>query len=136
MSTASHALQQAVYSRLASNSVLTALLGSIAIFDDVPRGQSLPYIRLGQAQLQDWSTADMTGYAIFFTLSIHSEMVGMGEAASLADHIETLLADQGLLPLIDYRLVHWRLVDSRFEDERGSRARRATLRYRALVERV
>ena len=135
MSTASYALQEAVYSRLASNSVLTALLGSIAIFDDVPRGQSLPYIRLGQAQLQDWSTADQQGYAVTFTLTIHSELAGMGEVSTLAAQVESLLQDGGLLSLNGYRLILLRLIDNRFESERGSRARRATLRYRALLER-
>lgn len=54
---AARSLQEAVFSALAGDAPLIALLGGTNVFDGAPRNAAAPYVHLGETTARDWSTA-------------------------------------------------------------------------------
>lgn len=128
-------LQKTVYSALAADAELANLLGSPAIYDDMPTERHLPCIVLGEFVSDDWSSDDGTGDAITFTLRCWSNASGRREVHAIAERARmVLLSPISLAPDSGFRMVLLHPVSARYERDVGQAVMRATLRFRALVE--
>ncbi|MGH3933640.1 MAG: DUF3168 domain-containing protein [Pseudonocardiaceae bacterium] len=87
-------LQQAIYSRLAPDAALAALI--TGVFDEVPIGAATPYVVIGDVT-EDLSEAhDRYGIDATVTVHIWSTYRGYYEAAQILKEVDRLLHRSGL----------------------------------------
>lgn len=128
------ALQKAVYSQLAADPALAALIGT-AVFDTAPSGP-VPdtYVSLGPEDVRDRS--DNSGQAAEhrFIVSVVSEAQGFAGAKAVAGAVTDAL--EAALPALDRGRVIglWFERASARRTGTAGRARRIDLRFRARVE--
>lgn len=96
MSIAASELQRAVYSTLAGNAALIALLGGPDVFDHTPPSATFPYVTFGQMSVFDWDTATETGHEVLFSLHVWSRAKGRKEAFAIIEKVSELLNDAAL----------------------------------------
>ena len=130
---AARALQEAVFSALAGDAALSALLGGPRVYDGTPRNAEAPYVHLGKMDARDWSTATETGAEIEFEVVAWSRAPGRSETLAIAERVRMLLHDAALT-LNGYRLVNLRHVATETARVAKPEGRRATARFRAAVE--
>ena len=61
MSTAAAALRAAIHDALVADGALTALLGGPKVYDEPPKAAAFPYVTLGEARVEDFSTGERSG---------------------------------------------------------------------------
>lgn len=126
------ALQEAIFTRLAQDPALDALLHG-AIFDAVPDGRLPPlYAVLGDEEVRDRSDSDAAGARHDFTVSVICDTAGFVAAKNAAAAISDALAG----PVPDLARGH--VVGLWFLRARAARAgdgdqRRIDLTFRAQV---
>ena len=135
MSGAVIALRKAVRARLAADPALTALLGGVNIFDETPRAAEPPYITFGDAQTRDLSSTLYAGTEQFLVLQVWSAQGGAREALAIADEAAFML-DDAALTLDGHRLINLRLINLELTREAEGRFFRASLRLRAVTEKM
>lgn len=135
MASAAYELQKALYAALTSNAPLTGMLGGAKIYDDVPRGASLPYITFGQSTLRDWSTGTEPGYEHLITLHVWSRVNGEREAHQIMSAIRDCLHDVALT-VAAHRLVNLRFEFSDMLRDSDGETIHGIVRYRAVTEPV
>jgi len=129
----SGSLQAAVYTALAQDDVLMAIVGD-AIYDAMPPGEVPPiYVRLGAETVRDASDGTGAGAEHSFTVSVVSDAPGYADAKAAAGAISDALHDA------DLTLSRGRLVSLRFERASArtvsaAQIRQIDLRFRARVE--
>ena len=128
------ALRKAVRACLGADAALAALVGA-RIYDGAPRTASMPYVTGGDARLRDWSTASDHGAEHLLTLEVWSAQPGAREALAIADLVSRLL-DGAALTLDDHRLIDLRFVSLETRRDGNGRFARASLRLRAITERL
>jgi hypothetical protein len=133
MSSASWALQQSIFARLASDSGLLALLGSPRIYDDVPQGADFPYLTFAQTLARDWSTGSDDGNEHILTLNVWSQAKGRKEVHEIMGALRTALHDQPLT-LSGHRLVNLRHEHSEARRDPDGETYRGIVRFRAVTE--
>ncbi len=134
MSSASWALQQALFSTLAADVTLAGLLGgSGRIHDHVPQGTACPYVVLGPITTRDWSTASEEGSEHILALHVWSRASGKHEAQEIAERLRTQLHEASLSPP-GHRLVNLRHEFTDVRRQRDDLHVRAVLRFRAVTE--
>jgi hypothetical protein len=133
MPSASWALQRAVFTALATDSALVALLGAARIYDDVPQRAELPYVTFGQATTRDWSTGDTAGEEHQLTLHVWSRADGRRETHEVAAAVRAVLHDAAL-PLDGHRLVQLRHELTEARREGDGETYRGLVRFRAVTE--
>ena len=133
MPSASWALQQSVFAKLASDSALLALLGSPRIYDDVPQGSDFPYLTFGQSVARDWSTGSEDGNEHVLTLHVWSQAKGKKEAHEIMGALRTALHDQSLT-LSGHRLVNLRHEHSEARRDTDGETYHGIARFRAVTE--
>jgi hypothetical protein len=97
MSSASWALQQAIFARLTADAPLIALLGGARVYDDVPQAAAFPYLTFGQSTARDWSTGSDDGNEHILTLHVWSQANGKRQAHEIMGAVRTALHDQPLI---------------------------------------
>ncbi len=107
MSSASFALQQAIFSKLANDAQTAAALGGPRIYDDVPARAEFPFMTFGQSTERDWSTGTDEGYEHTVTLHAWSRGRGRKEAQAVIYAARDALHDQNL-SLAGHRLINLR----------------------------
>jgi hypothetical protein len=126
-------LQKAVFSHLASDTVLTGLLGGTKIYDRPATSASLPYLTLGITRAFDASTASETGQEHLFTVHAWSRKGGRKETASLMDavrlRLQSLGAVQDAMRIVSLR---FKAEDVTYNEQIS--AYQGTLRFRAFTE--
>ncbi|MEL6375725.1 MAG: DUF3168 domain-containing protein [Pseudomonadota bacterium] len=130
---ASAALQQAVYQRLISDTVLNSLVNG-AIYDRLPEGNLPPlYISLGPEQVR--SGADKTGRGAWhrFTVSVVSDTTGFFAAKEVAAAISDALIDAPL-SLSRGVLAGLHFFRARAQQEGTGDVRRIDLIFRARID--
>lgn len=135
MTSAAWSLQKALFAALSGDSALITLLGGARIHDDVPQGESFPYLTFGQSTLRDWSTGSEEGSEHVISLHVWSQARGRAEVHDIMNAARSALHGQPL------RLTGHRLVNLCHE---FSEARRTTdgdtthglMRFRAVTEPV
>jgi hypothetical protein len=128
-------LQKAVYTALAADGPLLALLGGAHIHDAVPQRPAFPYVVIGEAQIRDWSTGTETGSEHMLMLHVWSRYGGKREAHEIADTVRAVL-DGALLGLEGNRLVNLRHQYSELKRDEDGETQHGVLRFRAVTEPV
>jgi hypothetical protein len=96
----SHAMQAAVYTKLAADTGVRALIGNpVRLYDKVPNEPAYPYVRLGEDQAVGDSNQCWDGWDFYVTLHIFSrhEQTPRPEAKSIANAIGVALGDNASL---------------------------------------
>ncbi len=135
MSSASFALQQAMYSKLTTTVALTGLLGGNRVYDDVPVRAEFPYVTFGQTVERDWSTGTEPGSEHTVTLHVWSRAYGRKEADDILDAARAALHDQALT-LSGHRLVNLRHEFSDARRDSDGENYHGIARFRAVTEPV
>ena len=133
MSSASWALQQAIYAAISADAGLTALIGPPRLHDDVPQGTAYPYLTLGQSSLNDWSTGTHAGEEHILTLHVWSRASGRRETHEIMGALRSALHDQALT-LAGHRLVNLRHEFSDARRDPDGDTYHGIVRLRAVTE--
>ncbi|EFL88959.1 DUF3168 domain-containing protein [Ahrensia sp. R2A130] len=135
MKDATLAVHKAAYQALYADTDLQAELGGARIFDRVPERARPPYVVLGDARSDDWSTATEGGEAIVFFVHIWTRSGHRRDNHALQAHAKRILTADGLT-IEDHHLVAQRY---QFSDTRRDRLHgylHGVLRFRAVTEPV
>lgn len=133
MPSASWALQQAIFARLAADTGLLALLGAPRIYDDVPQRADFPYVTFGPGLARDWSTGSEDGSEHIITLHVWSRASGKKQACEIMDALRAALHEQ-TLTLSGYRLINLRHEQSEARRDTDGATYRGIARFRAVTE--
>jgi hypothetical protein len=126
-------LQKAVFSALAADAAVTALLGTGKIFDHAPAHVTFPYITFGRTSIFDWSTGTESGTEQLFTLHVWSKAKGKKETLAIMEAAKALL-DDGALELDEHHLVNMRLEFAEERHDEDLSVHHGLLRFRAVTE--
>ena len=132
MTSASWALQQAVFAVLSMNGAVRDIADE-RVFDAVPRGAAFPYIVVGEGGEADASTATEKGREHTLEIHVWSRAGGHKEAKLAADAVCEAL-DGVLLELDGHTLVDLRFTTADYSRESDGETYRAVLRFRAVTE--
>jgi Protein of unknown function (DUF3168) len=135
MASSAWELQKAVFAALSNDAPLTALLGGQRIYDDVPRGASLPYVTFGQSTVRDWSTGTDPGHEHLFTVHVWTRVTGERLAHQIMSALRDALHDAALT-LSGFKLVNLRFEFSDSLREPDGETIHGVVRYRAVTEPV
>ena len=124
-------LQKAIYQKLTGDAGLQNLISGV--FDRPPQGQAYPYITIGQAVINDWSTKTTIGSEQRLDIHIWSREGGKKQVETIAEKIHSLLH------LVDMSvdgqtLVMMRFMSSSILPENDGYTYHGTMRFRALLE--
>jgi hypothetical protein len=133
MSSSSAALRAAIHDALSADGALNALLGGPKIYDEPPREAAFPYVTLGEARVQDFSTGTEPGEEHQITLHAWSRQGGHREAHMISGALLQAL-DDAPLTLADHRLVNLRFSVADVRREADGRTYHALVRFRAMTE--
>lgn len=95
-------LQPAILAKLKGDATLMGMV--TGVFDDVPQGQSFPFIQVGTATETPRNTFGRKGREATITLDIFSRYQGFKEALQIYSRVDELL-DGEPLTLQSYQLV-------------------------------
>jgi len=132
MSSASWALQQAVFATLTASEAVTAAVGA-RVFDAVPRETAFPYITLGDGGESNWDTATAQGSQHSLAVHVWSRAGGHQEVKLAAEAVREAL-DGAALTLDGHTLIDLRYLSADFAREADGETFRATLKFRAVTE--
>lgn len=129
----SFGLQQAVYQRLSTDTVLGGLVGS-DIYDALPVG-AVPalYVSLGPERVKDASSGSAGGAAHEFVVSVVTDASGFAVAKSVAAAVSDALVDAPL-SLSRGTLVGLWFTKARAQRTGGGDTRRIDLTFRAQID--
>ncbi len=130
---ASWALQKAVHVALTNASALTALVGGVRVFDDVPRDAAYPYITHGESVIRDWSTSTDEGHEHSISIHVWSQGAGRKQAHEILGVIARTF-DSPALPLDGHRLISLHHEHAEVRRESDGETWRGLLRLRATTE--
>jgi len=133
MSSASFALQQAVYAKLTATAALTTLLGGQRVYDEVPVRAEFPYVSFGPGFERDWATGSEAGSEHTMTLHVYSRAHGRKEVDDVLALLREALHDLPLT-LSGHRLVNLRHEASDARRESDGVTYRGIARFRAVTE--
>src|SRR5262245_16963497 len=134
---ASAALRAAVHDALTNDAALVATLGGAKIYDEPPREAAVPYVKLGEMRVADFSSGGEPGLEHQLTLHAWSRQGGQREAHVIAGALLQAL-DDASLALAGHRLINFRFAVADMRREADGRTYHALVRFRAVsrTERV
>lgn len=133
MTTAAVALRAAIHDALVADGAVAAALGGPRIYDEPPAAAAFPYVTLGEARLNDFSTGSEPGAEHHLTLHAWSRQGGHKEAHVIAGALLQAL-DDAPLTLADHRLINLRFAVADVRREADGRTYHALVRFRAVTE--
>lgn len=134
MSSASWALQQAVYTALSADSTLGGLIGTPPrLYDAVPRAVTFPYLVLAEDVETAWDSASDSGSLHKLVLHAFSRGGGRREIKLITAAVCAALP-QSALTLSGHHLVNWSFTEADFSRQSDGRTYRASLTFRAVTE--
>jgi len=134
MSSASWALQQAVFAALSVSDDIKEIVGDPPrAFDAVPRVAAFPYVVVGEGSERNWDTATDAGGEHSLPIHIWSRAGGHKEIKLAAQAVRDCL-DGESLALDGHTLVDLRYLSADFARETDGETFRATIRFRAVTE--
>jgi len=133
MSTAAAALRAAIHDALVADGALVALLGGPKVYDEPPKSVAFPYVTLGEARVEDFSSGDAPGEEHRLTLHAWSQQGGHKQAHMIAGALLQALDDAPLSP-DGHRLVNLRFSVADIRREADGRTYHALVRFRAVTE--
>lgn len=132
MSSASWALQQAVFAALTAGEAVVSAVGA-RVFDAVPRDAAFPYIVVGDGGETNWDTATEAGSQHSLAVHVWSRAGGHQESKLAAEAVREAL-DGAALTLDGHVLIDLRYLSADFARETDGETFRATLKFRAVTE--
>ena len=132
MTSATLALQKAIYAKLVADDAVGALVGD-RIYDVAPRNAAFPYVTIGRATETDWSTGTEDGAEHRLTLDVWSRQHGRSECLAVAAAIRAALHDAAL-PLDGHALVNLRCEGIDTARDPDGITFHGVLRFRAVTE--
>jgi hypothetical protein len=126
-------LQQSIFAALSADTALTALLGPARIFDDVPQGTPLPYVTLGPARAQDWSTGSEDGMEHILAVHVWSSARGKQQAHEILGAVRAALHGQPLA-VAGHSLVNLRHERSEIRRDPDGETIHGLAHFRAVTE--
>jgi hypothetical protein len=134
MSSASWALQQAIFAALSNDAALKTLVGDPPrVFDAVPRGSAFPYLVLAEDGVTRWGDSGGGGFEHALVVRIWSRGGGRGECKRIADALCDCL-DEAELTLSGHQLVDLRFQTAVFGRESDGKTFSGRLEFRAVTE--
>lgn len=139
MSTTALPLQGAIYSALAGDSALSALIGD-RVYDRVPADTTgkitaeFPYITIPTMQALDDGADCIDGEEVFTDIHVWSRAVGMVEAKRIAAAVKRVLDGTDLDLGNGAALVDIRFQDARFLRDPDGLTTHAVITFAALTE--
>lgn len=131
------ALQVAVFSALSSNAAVLAALGGAdaarRIYDDPPSKYVLPYITLGEIEIND-DTNCGPAWEAFVTTHVWSEKVGMAEVKRIGAAVGAALDVQ--LTIAGFICTDWQFRNRRYFREPDSLTKHGVVLHRYLIDRI
>lgn len=122
-------LQAAIYAQLAASDLMNSISG---IYDHVPEGAAFPYITVGEAMSQDWSSNSFSGQEHRLTLHAWSREAGRKQVKELLGQIHAVLHEQSVI-VTGHKLVSLRYEFSEtFKDPDGL-THQGVIRFRAVT---
>ncbi len=131
MSVGSFELQTAIYTALNNDNTLTNTLSAV-IVDDVPHGTSYPFVTIGEARGNDYSTKTEIGSEQVIELDIWSQYKGSKECKQIMDRIHNLLHDSNL-NVSGFNLINMRFDFSNIMRDPDGTTRHGVMRFRAII---
>jgi hypothetical protein len=131
-------LQAAIYARLTTDVESGGLFDPSApmitgVLDDVPDGQGFPYITIGEATENAWSTMGRDGSNDTLTIHIWSSAPGFKEALTILDRLNVLL-DGGVLEIDGHMHVGTLYESAETLRDPDGVTRHVVARYRVYVQ--
>jgi hypothetical protein len=134
MSSASWALQRAIFAALSDNAAVAAAAGGIVrLYDAPPRGAAFPYIVFAEDSETRWATATEDGSEHILSLRVWSRAGGRQECKCIADAMRDAL-DDAALSLAGHALVELDFRKAVYEREGDGKTYCARLEFRAVTE--
>jgi hypothetical protein len=132
MTSATLALQKAIYAALVADEGVGVLIGD-RIYDIAPRNAAFPYVTLGRVSEIDWSTGTEDGAEHRLTLDVWSRQHGKSECHAIAAAIRTALNDAAL-PLDGHALVGLRCQSIDTQRDPDGITFHGVMRFQAVTE--
>lgn len=133
MSTASWALQKALYLSLVADPAVLAALNGPHVYDHVPRGRPHPYVTFGPSIERDWSTGDSPGHEHEVALHVWTNGSGRREVEQIVSALREAVHDQEL-QLDGHRVINLRHASTEITREEDGESWRGLIRLRAVTE--
>jgi hypothetical protein len=130
---ASLALQSAVYAALSGNIQLTGLLAGPSIYDDTPQPVSYPFVTLGETTSRDNGTGTEDGEEHILSLHVWSQAAGRSEAQPIMSVVRSVLHD-ARIAVAGQSLVNLRHEFSDVRHEADGFTIHGLMRFRAATE--
>lgn len=124
-------LQKAVYATLSGDATLTNMV--TGVFSHVPERTTFPYIVLGEADSQDFSTKTSIAEMIIMPVLIFSRVRGSKEALDIMARVKELL-NQAALVLVGCSLVNMRFISAEITQTKETLTWEGNVTFRAIVE--
>ena len=134
MSSASWALQTAIFAALSVDANVKSVLGNPPrIYDEVPRDAAMPYLVIGDCKESDWSTSTDTGTEHALVLHVWSRARGRKESKLVTATVRDAL-DDAELTLTGHTLVGIKHQSSEFLRQTDGQTYHAIMKFRAVTE--
>ena len=132
MTSASWALQQAIFAKLTASEAVASAVGE-RVFDMPPRDTVFPCITIGDGGESNWDTATEAGSQHSLAVHVWSRAGGHKQAKLAAEAVRETL-DGAALTLGGHALIDLRYLSAEFAREADGETFRATLKFRAVTE--
>jgi hypothetical protein len=134
MSSASWALQTAIFTALTADANVKSVLGDPArVYDEVPRSTAMPYLVIGDGKENDWSTSTDTGTEHALVLHVWSRARGRKESKTVTATVRAAL-DDAALALTGHKLIGIKHQSSEFLRQTDGQTYHAIMKFRAVTE--
>lgn len=124
------ALQEALYTKLTSDSTLMNLIGGV--YDKVPEGAAFPYVTLGDVASEHWANLQTSGTLHRLALHVYSRGGGRKEVHQITDRLYALL-HEGSLNLSGQSLLAMRFEGAEVTQEPDGISYHGKIRFRVQV---
>ena len=130
MSIGQFPLQEAIYNTLNVSAITTAF--NCSVVDEPTNDQSYPFISIGDARADDYSTKDLDGGDYEVTFDIWSQYKGAKECKQIMDKIHDLLHDSNI-SVTGFNLINMRLEFTDILRDPDGVTRHGVMRFRAII---
>jgi len=132
------AVQKALFTRLNSTTALKALV--TGIYDDVPQGQSFPYVVIGEDTSSPWYSKTTEGHEVVTTIHTWSSYRGFKQVKSIHNEIVKAITGKAFENTEGYAFMSLRMdFEEVFSEEDGIHTqsiRHGVIRFRIHVQQL
>ena len=123
-------LQTAAFAALDANATLKAIA---PVYDGAPQNAALPYVDMGDADVDDWGSKTFNGGEHFLTLHVWSDARGKKQTWDIIEQIRATL-HEAALTVTGHTLVLLRHTSSRVFKDIDETVHHGIVEFRALTQ--